>query len=136
MDQKQTPTDFQVGGDHYREMKIQPTEFIHSNGIGFIEGNIIKYLCRHRMKNGKQDLEKAAHYLQMLIAMEYPEKFESKPEADDDEWIPWGGGECPTGKSVFVRLRNGYTSHARSTGYRWAHDNNGSDIIAYKIAIA
>ena len=63
----------QVGGDHYREMKIQPTEFIHANGIGFIAGNVIKYVCRHKAKGGKEDLEKAAHYLQMLIAMEYPE---------------------------------------------------------------
>jgi hypothetical protein len=62
----------QVGGDHYRQMAIQPTDFIHANGIGFIAGNVIKYVCRHKLKNGRQDLEKALHYLQMLIEMEYP----------------------------------------------------------------
>jgi len=62
----------QVGGDHYRAFAIQPTEFIHRNGLGFIEGNIIKYVCRHKAKNGRQDLEKARHYLSMLIELEYP----------------------------------------------------------------
>jgi hypothetical protein len=63
----------QVGGDHYKEFPIQPVEFIHRNELGFVEGNIIKYVVRHRTKNGKQDLEKAAHYLRLLIEMEYPE---------------------------------------------------------------
>lgn len=63
----------QVGGDHYKVLPIQPVEFIHRNELGFIEGNIIKYVVRHQTKNGKQDLEKAAHYLRLLIEMEYPE---------------------------------------------------------------
>lgn len=63
----------QVGGDHYKALPIQPIEFIHRNELGFVEGNIIKYVVRHRHKNGKQDLEKAAHYLRLLIEMEYPE---------------------------------------------------------------
>lgn len=61
----------QVGGDHYKALPIQPVEFIHQNELGFIEGNIIKYVVRHKHKNGKQDLEKAAHYLRLLIEMEY-----------------------------------------------------------------
>lgn len=63
----------QVGGDHYKALPIQPVEFIHRNELGFVEGNIIKYVVRHKTKNGKQDLEKAAHYLRLLIEMEYPE---------------------------------------------------------------
>ena len=62
----------QIGGAHYQTFAIQPTEFIHRNGLGFIEGNIIKYVCRHRAKAGRQDLEKAQHYLSMLLEMEYP----------------------------------------------------------------
>ena len=63
----------QVGGDHYRRLPIQPIEFIQKNSIPFIEGNVIKYLCRWREKNGVADLEKARHYIDMLIEMEAPE---------------------------------------------------------------
>lgn len=61
----------QVGGGHYKDMPIQPAEFIHKNGIGYLEGNVIKYVCRHRSKNGRQDVEKAIHYLRLLLEMEY-----------------------------------------------------------------
>ena len=64
--------DRQVGGDHYKNMKIQPVEFIHANGIGFFEGNVIKYVSRWRAKNGLADLEKARHYLDLLIDLERP----------------------------------------------------------------
>jgi len=64
-------TNTQVGGDHYKNLKIQPTEFIHANNIPFIEGNIIKYVIRHRNKNGIEDLKKAKHYIDLLIQFEY-----------------------------------------------------------------
>jgi len=60
----------QVGGSHYKDMKIQPVEFIHANGIGYIEGAVIKYVCRWRNKNGIEDLKKAKHFLEILIALE------------------------------------------------------------------
>jgi hypothetical protein len=63
--------DRQVGGNHYKDLKIQPIEFIHANNIPFCEANAIKYLCRHRAKNGRQDLEKAKHYIDLLIKLEY-----------------------------------------------------------------
>ena len=63
--------DKQEGGGHYKAFKIQPIEFIHSNGIPYMEANVIKYVCRHREKNGLQDLRKAIHYLEMLIELEY-----------------------------------------------------------------
>jgi hypothetical protein len=65
------PSDTQVGGSHYSEFAIQPSEFIHKNGLGFLEGNIVKYVCRHAKKNGRQDLEKARHYIDLLIEWEY-----------------------------------------------------------------
>lgn len=65
-----SPKSMQVGGDHYSKMKIQPIDFITANGIGYIEGNIIKYVCRYKSKNGVEDLKKAQHYLQMLIEQE------------------------------------------------------------------
>lgn len=58
--------DTQVGGQHY-QMKIQPIEFIMENKIPYVEGNVIKYVCRHRTKNGVQDIKKAMHYLQFLL---------------------------------------------------------------------
>lgn len=64
------PLDQQVGGGHYKDMTIQPVEFIHANGIGYMEGNVIKYVTRWRKKNGIADLEKARHYIDLLIQLE------------------------------------------------------------------
>ena len=68
--QEDNPLEKQVGGNHYKGFVIQPVEFIYKNNIPFMEGNIIKYVCRHREKNGIQDLQKARHYLDMLIELE------------------------------------------------------------------
>jgi hypothetical protein len=64
------PLEEQVGGSHYKKLAIQPIEYIHANGIGYMEGNAIKYLTRWRDKGGVQDLEKARHYIDLLIDME------------------------------------------------------------------
>lgn len=63
----------QVGGSHYKEMAIQPAEFITRNGIGFLPGCVIKRVCRYKCKNGKEDLLKAIHELQLMIELEYPD---------------------------------------------------------------
>ncbi|KMN24348.1 hypothetical protein TU85_04800 [Pseudomonas helleri] len=60
----------QVSGDHYKSLKIQPVEFIHANGIPFVEGSVIKYVTRWRDKGGIADLEKAKHFLEILIELE------------------------------------------------------------------
>lgn len=62
----------EIGGTHY-QMAIQPVEFIERNHLGFSEGNIIKYVCRHREKNGREDLLKARSYIDILLELEYPE---------------------------------------------------------------
>jgi len=64
-------TGYQIGGSHYAKYPIQPAEFIHKNNIPYLEGNVIKYVLRHRDKNGRQDLEKALHYINMIIEFEY-----------------------------------------------------------------
>ena len=61
----------QIGGDHYKTMAIQPSEFIHKNRLSWCEGNAIKYICRHAQKNGVQDIDKAIHYLELLKEWEY-----------------------------------------------------------------
>lgn len=59
--------DIQIGGGHYKQLKIQPVEYILANNIGYVEGNVIKYVTRWKDKNGIADLEKAKHYLDLLI---------------------------------------------------------------------
>lgn len=66
-----SPSSLQIGGNHYKDFVIQPAEFIHANKIGFLEGNVIKYVCRHAQKHGRQDLEKAKHYIDLLLEFEY-----------------------------------------------------------------
>ena len=67
------PIGTQVGGNHYQKYKIQPVEFIMNNNVPYVEGNVIKYVMRFRVKNGLEDLLKARQYLDMLIAAEYPD---------------------------------------------------------------
>lgn len=72
-EEKHNPVDplaVQVAGDHYKKLKIQPIEFIHANGIPFAEGSVIKYVTRWRDKGGIKDLEKARHFLDLLIDLE------------------------------------------------------------------
>lgn len=61
-----SPLDKQEGGTHY-SLPIQPIEYIVKNNIGYIEGNVIKYVTRHRQKNGVEDIKKAIHYLELLL---------------------------------------------------------------------
>ena len=61
------PLDVQHGGGHYKDRAIQPIEYIMSNNLNFCEGNVVKYVTRHRSKNGREDLEKAKHYVEFLI---------------------------------------------------------------------
>jgi hypothetical protein len=65
--------DVQVAGDHYKKLSIQPVQYIHANGIGYFEGNVIKYVSRWRDKGGMKDLEKAKHYIELLMELEKDE---------------------------------------------------------------
>jgi len=66
----QSALDVQEGGDHYKKLKIQPIEYIHANSIPFAEGSVIKYVTRWRDKGGIKDLEKARHFINLLIELE------------------------------------------------------------------
>lgn len=70
----------QIGGDHYQKMKIQPVDYIVENDMGYMEGNIIKYISRYNYKGGLEDLKKAQHYIEMLIEIEIDEIMESVSE--------------------------------------------------------
>ncbi len=60
----------QVAGNHYKDLAIQPIEYIFANKLGYCEANIVKYITRWRAKGGKQDLEKVKHYVDLLIQLE------------------------------------------------------------------
>ena len=63
----------QVGGDHNKNMAIQPVTFCMANNLNFCVSSAIKYLCRYKDKNGKEDLMKARHFIDLLIELEYHE---------------------------------------------------------------
>ena len=69
----------QIGGSHYKDMKIQPAQFINENNLPFAEGNAIKYICRHKDKGGKEDLKKAKHYIDMIIERDYSDEPNLRP---------------------------------------------------------
>jgi hypothetical protein len=71
--------DTQVAGNHYKDMQIQPVEYIHANAMGYLEGNVVKYVSRWRKKNGLADLEKARHYIDLLIELETRKKTDATP---------------------------------------------------------
>lgn len=62
--------DEQIGGGHYKKLKIQPAEYVHANGIQYLEGSVIYYVTRWRDKGGIEDLKKARHTLDILIELE------------------------------------------------------------------
>ena len=66
-------SDTQVGGSHYKDMAIQPIDYIVKNGLSYLDGNVIKYISRHRAKNGAEDIHKAIDYCKRLLKAEYAE---------------------------------------------------------------
>jgi hypothetical protein len=68
----------QVSGSHYKNLKIQPVEYITANNLGFIEGCIIKYITRHKEKNGADDIRKIIHFCQLLLELTYEENNKNK----------------------------------------------------------
>ena len=75
----------QIGGRHYKDMAMQPSEFINKNKLQFAEGNAIKYICRHAHKGEVEDLEKAKHYIDMIIERDYGDKENCNNPPED--WI-------------------------------------------------
>lgn len=57
----------QVGGNHYKDMAIEPWEYAEANNLSFLEGTVVKYVSRHKSKGGVEDLKKAIHCLELLI---------------------------------------------------------------------
>ena len=72
----------QIGGTHYKKMKIQPSKFVIENKLLFPEGSVIKYICRHPYKGGKEDLLKAIHFIEMIIERDYRDE-----KGKQETWI-------------------------------------------------
>jgi hypothetical protein len=83
----------QVGGDHYKKLAIQPIEYAMKNGLDGCQHNVVKYVTRFRDKGGLADLEKAKHYLDLLIYFETvkydQEKTQSDSKRPSDTEVPY-----------------------------------------------
>lgn len=77
------PNERQVGGSHYMNYKIQPIDYTLANNLNFCQGNVVKYITRYKDKNGAEDLRKAKHYIDILLA-EY-DKYEQEEREYEEE---------------------------------------------------
>ena len=82
----------QIGGNHYKKYKLQPSQFVTGNKLLYPEGCVIKYVVRHQDKGGKQDLEKAKHMIDMIIERDYEEEKE-KQETWLEGYKKWKAGK-------------------------------------------
>lgn len=89
----------QVGGNHYKNMAIQPSEYCQKNNLNHLESNAIKYISRHRVKNGPEDIKKAIHCLELLLEIDYSDYPVTQKEAFQKTVVKVGN-ELPTGKSL------------------------------------
>jgi hypothetical protein len=71
VEKNSNPLDIQIGGSHYKQYKIQPIEYMFANKLDYFQGAIVKYITRFRDKNGREDLEKIKHLINILIKLEY-----------------------------------------------------------------
>ena len=78
----------QIGGSHYQNMVMQPSEFINKNKLPFAEGSAIKYICRHAAKGKEQDIHKAIHYLEMILDRDYQDT-QPKEESWTEGFRKW-----------------------------------------------
>jgi hypothetical protein len=74
--------DKQEGGTHYKDLAIQPVEYIQKNNLSYLQGNVIKYITRYNKKNSPiDDLNKAKHYIDLILELEYLNStYEDLPE--------------------------------------------------------
>jgi hypothetical protein len=104
--------DKQEGGNHYRNFPIQPIKYIVANGIGFLAGNVVKYVTRYRAKNGAEDILKAIHYLELILEFEYAAKPKPKPHTvvlthESAAAGPQHYQASPTGPALILKLESG-----------------------------
>jgi hypothetical protein len=130
--------DIQISGTHYKDMPIQPIEFITKNKLDWYQGNIIKYASRHHNKGGADDLRKVIHYAELALEAQYGAAVESTGQEPTAEagWIKWGGGKRPVAADVFVRYVciNGHNGSDFAGALVWCSSGEPSDIFKYRVA--
>ena len=107
--------DKQIGGKHYQNFSIQPSKFVIENELLFPEGCAIKYICRHRFKNGKEDLEKAVHFIEMIIERDYP----TIPMTEEEEYRNAGITKEQAEKTYPPQNSWGMIKPAKTTQKKW-----------------
>ena len=107
--------DKQIGGKHYQKFSIQPSKFVIENELLFPEGNVIKYVFRHRYKNGKEDLEKAVHFIEMIIERDYP----TIPMTEEEEYRNAGITKEEAEKTYPPKNSWGMIKPAKTTQKKW-----------------
>ena len=105
----------QIGGSHYKKMKIQPSTFVHENKMLFAEGNVIKYICRHPFKDGRQDIEKAIHYCEMILERDY----KRIPMTEEEEYRNAGITKEEAGKTYPPKNSWGMIKPPETTQKEW-----------------
>jgi hypothetical protein len=134
--------DKQIDGTHYKDMAIQPIEYITKNKLDWYQGNIVKYASRHHNKGGADDLRKVIHYAELALEDQYGQSVADALETItvptcDDGWIEWKGGECPVAEGAVVKYINGFGRHYAEAGeLDWGHDpdlNDKYNIIKYRV---
>lgn len=127
----------QAGGDHYKKFAIQPVEFIQANNLSFLEGCVIKRLCRHsRGGKGRQDIEKAIHELQLLLELQYQPAISVKSEPIFRPWNgenSFGPSEVGSTCTVVALLRCGEVDTRPVERLSWTWDNSPTDIVGYYV---
>lgn len=117
--------DEQVGGDHYKDMAIQPAEYSQRNKLGSLESYVVKYVSRHGKKGGRKDIEKAIHCLQLLLEIEYPVAAGKRvcPEClKGNHTAPaWPENDCPlhTPASTLVQNKFGIPDLRNCNALSW-----------------
>ncbi len=112
--------DKQIGGKHYQNFSIQPSKFVIENELLFPEGNVIKYICRHRFKNGKEDLEKAVHFIEMIIERDYP----TIPMTEEEEYRNAGITKEEAEKTYPPKNSWGMIKPPETSGKDWVEGYN------------
>jgi hypothetical protein len=123
--------DKQEGGNHYKDMPIQPIEFITKNKLDWYQGNIIKYASRHHNKGGADDLRKVIHYAELALEAQYG----GAEKQANDGWIEWNGGKRPVDADVFVEYvcANGHSASDFAGALVWRVSDEPADIIKYRV---
>lgn len=80
------PFETQEGGSHYKKLAIQPMQYALANGLDYGQANVVKYVTRFKDKNGKEDLLKAKHCIDLLLAHYYPDVEEEKLSPCEHAW--------------------------------------------------